>query len=69
MVPALFTVTAHDRTAAAVTIFLIGVLGFAPVPPLQRRMLDQAPGAPTPAPAAGIGAFNLGNAPAAWLGG
>jgi DHA1 family inner membrane transport protein len=66
---ALFTVTAHDKAAAAGTVFLIGALGFATVPPLQKRVLDQASGAPTLASAVNIGAFNLGNALAAWLGG
>lgn len=69
VVLAAFTVTAHDKTAAAVTVFLIGALGFATVPPLQKRVLDQASGAPTLASALNIGAFNLGNALAAWLGG
>lgn len=69
VVLALFTVTAHDKPAAAVTLFLIGALGFATVPPLQKRVLDQAAGAPTLASAANIGAFNVGNALAAWLGG
>ncbi|MEY9837867.1 MFS transporter [Streptacidiphilus sp. EB103A] len=66
---ALFTVTAHDKVAATVTVFLIGALGFATVPPLQKRVLDQAAGAPTLASALNIGAFNLGNALAAWAGG
>ena len=66
---ALFTLTAHDRTAAAATIFPVGALGFATVPPLQKRILDQASAAPTLASAMNIGAFNLGNALAAWLGG
>ncbi|MFJ3161590.1 MFS transporter [Streptomyces kanasensis] len=66
---ALFTVTAQDKIAAAVTLTLIGALGFATVPPLQKRVLDQASGAPTLASAVNIGAFNLGNALAAWLGG
>ncbi|MEU2759651.1 MULTISPECIES: MFS transporter [unclassified Streptomyces] len=65
----LFTVTAHDKTAAAVTLVLIGALGFATVPPLQKRVLDQAAAAPTLASAVNIGAFNLGNALSAWLGG
>ncbi|MCW5250021.1 MFS transporter [Streptomyces sp. SHP 1-2] len=65
----LFTLTAHDRIAAAVTVFLIGAFGFATVPPLQKRVLDHAHGAPTLASALNIGAFNLGNALAAWLGG
>ncbi|MFD4693311.1 MFS transporter [Streptomyces sp. NPDC058463] len=69
VVLALFTLTAHDKTAAAVTIVLIGGLGFATVPPLQKRVLDQAAGAPTLASAVNIGAFNLGNALSAWLGG
>ncbi|MBV2354811.1 MFS transporter [Streptomyces sp. J2-1] len=69
VVLALFTVTAHDKIAAAVTITLIGALGFATVPPLQKRVLDQAHGAPTLASAVNIGAFNLGNALSAWLGG
>ncbi|MFG3304768.1 MFS transporter [Streptomyces wuyuanensis] len=66
---ALFTFTAQNKIAAAVTIVLVGGLGFATVPPLQKRVLDQASGAPTLASAVNIGAFNLGNALAAWLGG
>ncbi|UQX04272.1 MFS transporter [Streptomyces sp. RerS4] len=69
VVLALFTLTAHDKIGAAVTVTLIGALGFATVPPLQKRVLDQAAGAPTLASAVNIGAFNLGNALAAWLGG
>ncbi|RST17952.1 MFS transporter [Streptomyces sp. WAC05374] len=69
VVLALFTVTAHHQVAAAITITLIGALGFATVPPLQKRVLDQAAGAPTLASAVNIGAFNLGNALSAWLGG
>ncbi|MEU7764825.1 MFS transporter [Nocardia sp. NPDC049190] len=69
IVLALFTVTAHNKFTAAITIVLIGALGFATVPPLQKRVLDQAAGAPTLASAVNIGAFNLGNAVAAWLGG
>ncbi|MEW1722893.1 MFS transporter [Streptomyces sp. NPDC093109] len=65
----LFTVTAHHKILAAVTITLIGALGFAAVPPLQKRVLDHAAGAPTLASAVNVGAFNLGNALAAWLGG
>ncbi|ETK33702.1 MFS transporter [Microbispora sp. ATCC PTA-5024] len=69
LVLAAFTVTAHGKAAAAVTVALIGALGFATVPPLQKRVLDQAQGAPTLASAVNIGAFNLGNALSAWLGG
>ncbi|AZM47222.1 MFS transporter [Streptomyces sp. WAC 06738] len=66
---ALFTLTAHSKPAAAVSIFLVGFFGFATVPPLQKRVLDQAAAAPTLASAVNVGAFNLGNALAAWLGG
>ncbi|WP_405983445.1 MFS transporter [Streptomyces sp. NBC_00872] len=69
VVLALFTFTAHHKVAAAITLTLIGALGFATVPPLQKRVLDQASAAPTLASAVNIGAFNLGNALAAWLGG
>ncbi|GIG03202.1 MFS transporter [Catellatospora citrea] len=69
IVLSLFAYTAHHKSAAAVTITLIGALGFATVPPLQKRVLDQAYDAPTLASAVNIGAFNLGNALAAWLGG
>ncbi|MDX6743852.1 MFS transporter [Actinocorallia sp. A-T 12471] len=69
LVLALFTFTARSPLPAAVTLVLVGALGFATVPPLQKRVLDHASGAPTLASAVNIGAFNLGNALAAWLGG
>lgn len=65
----LFTLTAHVKVLAALTLFLVGALGFASVPSLQKRVLDHAHAAPTLASAMNIGAFNLGNALAAWLGG
>ncbi|MFE9171897.1 MFS transporter [Streptomyces kebangsaanensis] len=65
----LFTFLASGKAASVVAVFLIGALGFATVPPLQKRVLDHAHGAPTLASAANIGAFNLGNALSAWLGG
>lgn len=65
----LFTFLASGKTASVVAVFLIGALGFATVPPLQKRVLDHAHGAPRLASAANIGAFNLGNALSAWLGG
>ncbi|WPB94740.1 MFS transporter [Streptomyces malaysiensis] len=69
LVLAAFAFTAHNKIAAAVSIALVGALGFATVPPLQKRVLDHAAGAPTLASAVNIGAFNLGNALSAWLGG
>ncbi|MXQ76594.1 MFS transporter [Rhodococcus rhodochrous] len=65
----LFTFLASAKTVSVAAVFLIGALGFATVPPLQKHVLDHAHGAPTLASAANIGAFNLGNALAAWLGG
>lgn len=66
---AAFNFTAHNKIAATVTIALIGIFGFATVPPLQKRVMDQAAAAPTLASAGNIAAFNFGNALAAWLGG
>jgi DHA1 family inner membrane transport protein len=64
-----FSAASHERAAAAVVVFLLGVIGFATVPPLQASVLAKAHGAPTLASAVNIGAFNLGNAIGAWLGG
>jgi DHA1 family inner membrane transport protein len=64
-----FTFTAHSQIAAALTILLFGVFGFAPVPALQMRVMQRASNAPALASAANIAAFNLGNAIGAWLGG
>lgn len=69
VVLAVFTLTATSPVPAAVTLFLLGAFGFATVPPLQMRVLDSAAAAPTIASAVNIGAFNVGNAVAAWLGG
>ncbi|HEY3708364.1 MAG TPA: MFS transporter [Amycolatopsis sp.] len=69
VVLAVFAFTAHAAVPAIVTLFLLGGFGFATVPPLQMRMLASAEAAPTVASAVNIGAFNLGNALAAWLGG
>lgn len=65
----LFTFTSHAAVPAAVTLFAFGAIGFATVPPLQARVMQQASGAPALASAANIAAFNLGNALGAWLGG
>ncbi|TCK30761.1 DHA1 family inner membrane transport protein [Ancylobacter aquaticus] len=52
-----------------VVIFLWGVASFALVPPLQMRVMEAASDAPNLASAVNIGAFNLGNAIGAALGG
>jgi DHA1 family inner membrane transport protein len=54
---------------SAVLIFLWGVASFALVPPLQVRVMSAAADAPNLASAVNIGAFNLGNAFGAALGG
>jgi MFS transporter, DHA1 family, inner membrane transport protein len=54
---------------SAVLIFLWGVASFALVPPLQVRVMSAAADAPNLASAVNIGAFNLGNAIGAALGG
>jgi len=61
--------TAHDKVAAAVTLAVLGGIGFATVPGLQIRVLQEAGAASTLASAANIAAFNLGNALGAYLGG
>lgn len=50
-------------------VFLWGVASFALVPPLQVRVMNAAGNAPNLASAVNIGAFNLGNAIGAALGG
>lgn len=55
--------------SAAVLIFLWGVASFALVPPLQTRVMVAAAEAPNLASAVNVGAFNLGNAIGAALGG
>lgn len=64
-----FAATMHSAIPAAVTIFAWGVATFALVPPLQTRIMTVASGAPTLASSVNIGAFNLGNALGAALGG
>ena len=65
----LFAMTMYSPIAAAVTIFLWGVATFAIVPPLQMRVMEAASDAPNLASAVNIGAFNLGNAIGAAVGG
>jgi DHA1 family inner membrane transport protein len=50
-------------------IFVFGIAGFTTLTPLQMHVLDEAKQAPNLASAVNIGAFNLGNAVGAWLGG
>ena len=56
-------------TAAIITIFFWGVLTFVIVPPLQMRVVESAGEAPNLAATLNQGAFNMGNASGAWIGG
>ncbi|MEU7317473.1 MFS transporter [Streptomyces sp. NPDC007083] len=66
---AAFSVTAHGKLSAAVTLVLIGGAAFTTIPTTQKRVLDLAVGAPTLASAMVIAAANAGGALATWLGG
>lgn len=69
VVMAIFTKTSHASVPAAITVFVWGVAAFATVPPLQMRVVAKASAAPNLASTLNIGAFNVGNAMGAWLGG
>ncbi|BDC37108.1 MFS transporter [Paraburkholderia terrae] len=69
VVMAVFAHTSHSQIAAAVTVFIWGIAAFATVPPLQMRVVEKAKAAPNLASTLNIGAFNVGNAGGAWLGG
>ena len=60
---------AHDRIATLVVIFLWAMVSFGLVPGFQSRVVDKARDAPNLASTLNIGAFNLGNACGAFLGG
>lgn len=66
---AAFALTAASQPLTIAALFLMGGFGFATVPGLQMRVMKHAASAPTLASGANIGAFNLGNALGAWLGG
>jgi DHA1 family inner membrane transport protein len=69
VVMAIFARTSHSQVAAAITVFVWGIAAFATVPPLQMRVVEKADKAPNLASTLNIGAFNVGNAGGAWLGG
>jgi MFS transporter, DHA1 family, inner membrane transport protein len=64
-----FAKTSHLPVPAAVTVFVWGIAAFATVPALQMRVVEKARHAPNLASTLNIGAFNVGNAGGAWLGG
>lgn len=66
---ALLAVAMYDPITMVAAVFLFGIAGFTTLTPLQVHVLAVAAKAPTLAAAFNIGAFNLGNAAGAWLGG
>ncbi len=64
-----FAVSIHVVVLAVATIFAWGLIDFALVSPLQIRVVDKARAAPNLASTLNQGAFNLGNAAGAWIGG
>ena len=65
----LFTLTSASLVPAAVTMFCWGLLAFALIAPLQMRVVNEAAQASNLASTLNQGAFNLGNAAGAWIGG
>ena len=65
----IFALTASNKTAAVLSILIMGVLGFAPVSAVQMRVMRYASNAPTLASGANIASFNIGNTIGAAAGG
>lgn len=66
---AAFALTAQHPAAAAVNVFLIGLAGFAAIPSIQARILDEAREAPALGSASIQSTFNIANSLGAYLGG
>lgn len=69
VVALLFVVTAHEKVAAAATIFAFPFTSMAMVAALQSRIVELGGGAPNLAAASMHAAFNIANSIGAWLGG
>ncbi len=69
VVMALMAFALHSKVAMVLFTALLGAAAFATVAPLQLWVLRKADGAQSLASSLNIGAFNLGNAFGAWLGG
>ena len=63
------TFALHSKLLALLFVGLLGIAAFATVPPLQLWVLHKADDAKSLASSLNIGAFNLGNALGAWVGG
>ena len=64
-----FALTSGNQPMTIASMVLLGGFGFATVPGLQMRVMKYATAAPTLASGANIGAFTVGNALGAWMGG
>lgn len=64
-----FSWSSHLPIPTLITMFAWGAVAFAVVPAAQIRVLDKAREAPNLASTLNQGAFNMGNATGAWLGG
>lgn len=69
VVSVVFSLTSPAWIATLFVVFIWAIAAFAPVPALQTRVVDTAKEAPNLASTINIGAFNLGNAGGAFLGG
>ncbi|MCU1715661.1 MFS transporter [Pseudomonas sp. 5P_3.1_Bac2] len=69
LVSGLFSWTSQVVLAAEVTLFIWALATFAAVPALQVNVVSFGSGAPNLVSTLNIGAFNLGNALGAWVGG
>ncbi|PSH67821.1 MFS transporter [Phyllobacterium brassicacearum] len=69
LVHSLFAETSGSAVATIAVVFVWGVLTFVIVPPLQMRVVETAGEAPNLAATLNQGAFNVGNASGAWIGG
>jgi MFS transporter, DHA1 family, inner membrane transport protein len=65
----MMTLVLHSKLLTVAFVGLLGIAAFATVPPLQLWVLHKANDAQSLASSLNIGAFNLGNALGAWLGG
>lgn len=64
-----FALTATSPVATVIALVLMGFFGFATVPGLQMRVMKNAGDSSTLVSGANIGAFNIGNALGAFVGG
>jgi DHA1 family inner membrane transport protein len=69
LISLLFPLLATSHVGAAVAVLIWGIATFGIVPPVQMRVMQAAHDAPGLASAINIGAFNLGNAIGAAVGG